>query len=88
MSKLPQMSGSDVVRALERIGSSARRQHGSHIILPREDPFAQTVVPNHRQIDRRTLRAILRQTDIGVDQSPTCCSNTAPRGLSEPGRGS
>ena len=27
----------------------------------------QTVVPNHRQIDRGTLRAILRQTGISVE---------------------
>lgn len=68
MSKLPQVSGSDVVRALQKIGFSVRRQHGSHIIMRRDDPFAQTVVPNHRQIDRGTLRAILRQTDLGVDE--------------------
>lgn len=68
MSKLPQVSGSDVVRALQKAGFSVRRQHGSHIILRREDPFAQTVVPNHRQLDRGTLRAILRQTDLSVDE--------------------
>ena len=39
-----------------------------HIILRRTDPFAQTVVPDHRKIDRGTLRAILRQTDIEVDE--------------------
>ena len=37
------------------------------IILRRDDPFAQTVVPNHRQLDRGTLRAILRQTEITAD---------------------
>jgi len=68
MSKLPQVSGSDVVRALQKAGFSIRPQHGSHIIMRREVPFAQTVVPNHRQIDRGTLRAILRQTDVGVDE--------------------
>lgn len=68
MSKLPQVAGSDVVRALEKVGSTVRRQHGSHIILRRDDPFAQTVVPNHRQIDRGTLRAILRQTEITADK--------------------
>ena len=45
-----------------------RRQHGSHIILRRDTPFAQTVVPNHPQVDRGTLRAILRQTDLSVDE--------------------
>ncbi len=68
MSKLPQVSGPDVVRALEKLGFTVRRQHGSHITMRRDDPFAQTVVPNHRQIDRGTLRAILRQTEITADE--------------------
>ena len=68
MSKLPQVSGPDVVRALQKLGFTIRRQQGSHIILRRDDPFAQTVVPNHREIDRGTLRAILRQTEITADE--------------------
>jgi len=68
MSKLPQASGAEVVLALQKLGFTVRRQHGSHIILRRDDPFAQTVVPNHRQLDRGTLRAILRQTGLGTDE--------------------
>jgi predicted RNA binding protein YcfA (HicA-like mRNA interferase family) len=68
MSRLPQVSGAEVVRALQKIGFSVRRQHGSHIIMRRDAPFAQTVVPNHRQIDRGTLRAILRQTDLTIEE--------------------
>ena len=64
MSKLPQVAGPELVLALEKLGFSVRRQHGSHIIMRRDDPYAQTVVPNHRQIDRGTLRAILRQIGI------------------------
>jgi len=64
MSKLPQVSGPQLVRALEKLGFSVLRQHGSHIIMRRDDPYAQTVVPNHRKIDRGTLRAILRQIGI------------------------
>ncbi len=36
--------------------------------MRRADPFAQTVVPDHRQIDRGTLRAILRQANLNVDE--------------------
>lgn len=35
--------------------------------MRRDDPFAQTVVPDHRELDRGTLRAILRQGDLSVD---------------------
>jgi predicted RNA binding protein YcfA (HicA-like mRNA interferase family) len=63
MSKLPQVSGSDVARALQKIGFSVRRQHGSHIIMRRDEPFAQTVV---RTTARSTAAhcAILRPTDL------------------------
>ncbi len=57
MTKLPQLSGPDLVRALQRFGFTVRRQHGSHIIMRRDDPLAQTVVPRRQssfeQRDRR-----------------------------------
>ena len=68
MSNLPRVSGREAVSALVRAGFRVRRQHGSHIILRRDDPFAQTVVPNHPEIDTGTLRAILRQVGMGVDE--------------------
>jgi predicted RNA binding protein YcfA (HicA-like mRNA interferase family) len=67
MSKLPRVSGEQVVAALQRMGFRVRRQHGSHIIMRRDEPFAQTVVPAHRDLDRGTLRAILRQIDLSVE---------------------
>ena len=54
--------------ALQRVGFRVRRQHGSHVILRRDEPFAQTVVPVHRELDRGTLRAILRQVDLSVEE--------------------
>ncbi|MCG2661753.1 MAG: type II toxin-antitoxin system HicA family toxin [Kiritimatiellae bacterium] len=68
MSKLPRISGRDAVQALKKIGFYVKRQHGSHIILRRDDPFAQTVVPDHKELDRGTLRAILCQIDLSVDE--------------------
>jgi hypothetical protein len=31
-------------------------------------PFAQLVVPDHRELDRGTLRAILRQAGLSVEE--------------------
>jgi predicted RNA binding protein YcfA (HicA-like mRNA interferase family) len=67
MSKLPQVSGQECVGALKRLGFSVIRQRGSHIIMRREDPFAQLVVPDHKQLDRGTLRSILREADLTVE---------------------
>lgn len=38
------------------------------MILRRDDPFAQVTVPDHKQLDRGTLRAIIRQAGLGVDE--------------------
>ena len=38
------------------------------MILRRGEPFAQLVVPDHKELDRGTLRAIIRQAGITVDE--------------------
>ena len=67
MSKLPRVSGSETVAALGKVGFYVRRQRGSHIVLRRDAPFAQVVIPNHKELDSGTLRAILRQVELSVD---------------------
>ncbi|MEO8661033.1 MAG: type II toxin-antitoxin system HicA family toxin [Bryobacteraceae bacterium] len=61
------MSGRECRRALERSGFRFVRQVGSHMILRRDDPFCQVVVPDHRTLDRGTLRSILRAGGVGPE---------------------
>jgi predicted RNA binding protein YcfA (HicA-like mRNA interferase family) len=68
MSPLPRVSGRECVKALRNAGFYFKRQEGSHIILRRDDPFAQVVVPDHRELDRGTVRAIIRQAGLSVDE--------------------
>ena len=68
MNKLPHISGKECVKALEKAGFYFKRQVGSHMVLRRDSPFAQTVVPDHAELDRGTLRAIIRQVDLSVDE--------------------
>ena len=68
MSSLPRISGRDCASALAKVGFYLRRQQGSHMILRRNDPFAQIVVPDHKELDRGTLRAIIRQANITVEK--------------------
>jgi len=68
MSKLPVISGRKCIKVLEKKGFRSKRQIGSHIVLRRDDPFAQLVVPDHKELDRGTLRAIIRQAGISVDE--------------------
>ena len=48
MPRLPRISGSEAVRALERLGFAVVRQRGSHIIMRRGASGCS--VPNHREI--------------------------------------
>lgn len=68
MSKLPVISGKECIKALEKVGFEIARQRGSHIVLVRENPKATVIVPNHKELDRGTLRAIIRQLDLTVDE--------------------
>lgn len=36
--------------------------------MRRDEPFAQVVVPDHDQLDRGALRAILRQAGVAVEE--------------------
>jgi predicted RNA binding protein YcfA (HicA-like mRNA interferase family) len=68
MSRLPVISGRKCVRALERAGFYLKRQTVSHLVLRRDEPFAQVVVPDHKVLDRGTLRAIIRQVGLSVEE--------------------
>jgi len=68
MSGLPRISGKECVKALGKAGFMFKRQEGSHVVLRRNEPFAQLVVPDHKELDRGTLRAIIRQADLSVEE--------------------
>ena len=57
MGKLPVLSGREVIKALGKIGFEPSRQKGSHVVLVRIDSDSKkaVVVPNHKEIDPRTL---------------------------------
>jgi len=67
--KLPtDISDQELVRALQRIGFVVNRQRGSHIVLRRDSPYARVVVPDHKRIRPGTLRQILTEADLTVEQ--------------------
>ncbi len=68
MSKLPIISGNDCIKALQKIGFVIFRQRGSHITMIRDDPKCQVTIPNHKTIAKGTLRAIIRQVDLTMEE--------------------
>ncbi len=68
MSKLPVVSSRECIRALERAGFSFVSQTGSHVKLRRDTPFAQVIVNQTKELAPGTLRAILRQAGLTIDE--------------------
>ena len=65
--KLPKVSGEKVIKALVKAGWSVERQRGSHVVLYKESTGI-LVVPLHRELDRGTLRAIIKQSGMSKDE--------------------
>ena len=65
---LPVVSGAEVVRIFERLGWSAVRQRGSHIIMVKDGERATLSVPDHREVARGTLRGLIRAAGLTFDE--------------------
>ena len=67
MTKLPRdVPGKKVVTALERIGFRVSRISGSHYVMVRDN--LRAIVPYHKAVKIGTLKAILSQAGIDLDE--------------------
>jgi len=67
MSRLPVCSGQDAVRAFQKLGYQVDHQTGSHIIL-RHPQMRRLTVPNHRELAKGTLQALIREAGIAKEE--------------------
>jgi len=67
VSRLPVCSGRDAVKAFGKVGYVVDHQTGSHIIL-RHPNRRRLTVPDHRELAKGTLRALIREAGLTVDQ--------------------
>lgn len=72
MSNIPQVSGQELIKALNKIGFAKVRQKGSHIRLVRvtQSGIKQLVtVPDHKIIRKGTLlNGILKPINLSLDE--------------------
>jgi predicted RNA binding protein YcfA (HicA-like mRNA interferase family) len=67
--KIPILSAREVIKALSKAGYARDHQRGSHIVLRREEPpHRRIAVPNYDEIPRGTLRAIISEAGLTVEQ--------------------
>lgn len=68
MSFLPVLSGREVAQTFVSLGWQIARQRGSHIILVKSGHPATLSVPDHREVARGTLRALIRRSGVTVEE--------------------
>jgi predicted RNA binding protein YcfA (HicA-like mRNA interferase family) len=70
MPKLQKVSGEVAIRTLEKFGFKKIRQRGSHVILKKQTSEGEIgcVVPMHKELAVGTLRGILKQARLSVDE--------------------
>ncbi|MEM8832421.1 MAG: type II toxin-antitoxin system HicA family toxin [Cyanobacteria bacterium P01_G01_bin.19] len=71
MPKLKRLSGTEIIAILEKFGFKIHSQRGSHVKLRRISTSGKETltVPNHRQLDTGTCRAIYRQACRYIPES-------------------
>jgi len=69
LTKLPVLSANEVCKVMGRFGYILDHQTGSHLILRnQESPFRRLTVPNHKEIAKGTIRAIIREAGLTLDE--------------------
>ncbi len=70
MKRLPVVSGNKVVKALQQKGFLVVHQRGSHVKLKKTegDKVYIAIVPMHREIAKGTLKSILRQANLTLEE--------------------
>ena len=70
MPKPPTVSGTQAVKALQRLGCQVDRQRGSHVVMKKttSDGARGCVIPMHREIALGTLRAAPKQAGLSVEE--------------------
>ncbi len=69
MTKLPLLSGQEVTKAFQKMGYAFDHQTGSHIILRHvKPPYRRLTVPSHKEVAKGTLRALIRQAGLTVEE--------------------
>jgi predicted RNA binding protein YcfA (HicA-like mRNA interferase family) len=63
--KLPVLSGAKLIKILVRKGFIIRRQSGSHVVMQKDARVFS--VPLHDELKRGTLKAILKQAGLEVE---------------------
>jgi predicted RNA binding protein YcfA (HicA-like mRNA interferase family) len=68
MSDLPVISGREAVGTFQRAGWHHVRSKGSHMIMIKPGMPVNLSIPDHKELDRGTLRKLIRLSHLTVQE--------------------
>ena len=68
MTKPPLLSGKKVVNTFKKAGFYRVSQRGSHIKIRNDTSQITLIIPDHKQVDRWTLRGIIRDSGLTIEE--------------------
>lgn len=66
--KPPLLSGRELVRIFEKLGYRKVTQRGSHIKMKNDETGSVAIIPDHKEVDRWTLKTILRDAELDEEE--------------------
>lgn len=68
MPEVPVLKPREVAKAFKKLGWEVARRKGSHIILTKEGHIATLSVPDHSEVARGTLRALIARAGLTIEE--------------------
>jgi len=66
--RLPVLSGREVVRVFEKFGWQFVRRSASHMVLTKAGEMVSLSVPDHKEVAKGTLRSLIRAASLTLEQ--------------------
>ena len=67
-SQTPLLSGPKLVTIFEKMGYRKIVQRGSPVKVKNDETGSVTIIPDHKEVDRWTLKTILQQAEITEEE--------------------
>ena len=68
MGKLANISGKEAAKAFEKAGWEPLGQVGSHLVMVKPGVRVNLSIPQHKELSAGTLRALIRNASMTVDE--------------------
>ncbi len=68
MGRLANIPGKEAVKAFQKIGWYVVGQVGSHVVMSKQGMRVNLSIPQHKELSAGTLRALIRNAGITVEE--------------------